>query len=193
MQQIFFDYGRTSNTLMEMEVISLSSLIEGPIEGRDVEEYLHSFICEKNESVESFLHNKAITNETEQHGRTSLVIDSSTQDIIGYFTLTIKPFNFTTASGKNRRKLAGDKVATVFQTILIAKLGRSDAYKGIVSGSNILQLALENCNAINRLAALRIVCVEYEEIEYLKWFYPNNGFTELQHNENGLIISYLRL
>lgn len=178
-----------------MQVVSLSSLIEASAnEGTDVEQYLRSFICKKNNSVESFLHNKAIANEMRHLGRTSIVIDEdNANEIIGYFKITTKPFDFTDASGGTRQKLTGNKKVTVFQTILIAKLGRSDRYKGIVSGGQILDLALENCNKVFDLAALRLVCVEYESHPKLMEFYSENQFTELQAHENGLIISYLRL
>lgn len=178
-----------------MQVISLSSLIEASDNERgDIEEYLRSFVCEVNENVELFLHNKAIDNELRDFGRTSLVVDEkNNNEIIGFFTITTKPFEFTTASGTTRKRLTGNSKATVFQTILIAQLGRSDNYKGIVTGAEIMQIALSNCNKIYNLSALKVVCVEYDDTEYLQKFYPENGFKELQRNENGLSISYLRL
>ena len=176
-----------------MQVISLNNLINSTEEIEEVEDYLKTFKCVKNGSVETYLHSKAILNEKSRVSRTSLIIDENNHnDIIG-FTILIKSFNFTTASGKNRKKLGGNKSATSFQTILIAKIGRADAYKGIVSGSKVLELTLENCKLIDELSAIRIVCVEYEDIPYLKTFYPENGFTELQKNETNLNISFLRL
>lgn len=180
-----------------MEVIGLSSLIKAASVSdtiNDVEDYLRTFECKVNDSVESFLHNNAISNEIAQYSRTSLVVDEvNNYEIIGYFSLLVKPFNFTNASGTTRKRLTGNKKATNFQTILIAQLGRSDKYKKIVGGNKILELALENCKAINELSALRVVCVEYTNTPYLSKFYPENGFTPLQQNEKGLIISYLRL
>lgn len=177
-----------------MEVISLSSLIQ-VAEESELNDYLSSFLCCKNKDVESFLHNKAVSNEKRSFTRTSLVIDEkSNNDIVGYFTLMVKPFDILTDVSKTaRQRLAGNKEAEVFNSILIAQLGRSDAYKGVVKGEEILNFALENCKLINGLTGLRIVCVEYEDISYLNDFYIGNGFTYLQTNDNDHFLSYLRI
>jgi hypothetical protein len=178
-----------------MEVVSLASLIEASTEeGRDVEEYLLSFACRSNERVESFLHNKAIENEQASRTRTSLVIDETNDnEIIGYFSIMVKAFDFLEVSAGVRKKLSGSKTATVFTTILIAQLGRSDTYKCIVPGSEILGIALTNCKTIYKLAALKVVCVEYKDVPFLHQFYAANGFSELQKNDSGFLIGYLRL
>ncbi|MCE4051853.1 hypothetical protein [Bacillus sp. Au-Bac7] len=155
-------------------------------------EYLSSFSCEKNKDVESFLHNKAIENEKRNFSRTSLVIDEeNNHDIIGYFTVLVKNFDFTDVSATLRKRLTGNKRASSFVTILIGQLARSDAYKDKVSGKQILDLTIEHCkNHIKRSTALEVVCVEFEDIEPLHTFYESNQFKTLQRNENGLIISY---
>lgn len=178
-----------------MQVTSLDSLIESEKGREDVlKEYLLSFRCEVNKDVESFLHNKAIDNEKRSITRTSLVVDDqNNSEIIGFFSLMVKPFLFTNVSGTTRQKLTGNKKAPIFNTILIAQLGRADFYKGKVAGSLILDIALEHCKLINKLAAIRIVSVEYEENEQLSSFYENNGFKVIQKNENGLAMSYIRV
>lgn len=176
-----------------MQVTSLSSFIEASVEeeGR-VNDYLSSFSCEKNKDVESFLHNKAIENEKRDLSRTSLVIDEdNNHEIIGYFTVLIKSFDFTNVSGTKRKQLTGNKKASSFNAILVGQLARSDAYKDIVSGKQILDLTIEHCkNFIKSTTAMKVVCVEFEDIEPLHTFYESNQFKVLQKNENGLIISY---
>jgi hypothetical protein len=178
-----------------MEVISLSSLIDADAsEGREVQSYLSSFACEINPDVETYLHEKAIESEKRGHTRTVLVIDETqNNDIIGYFTLMIKSFDFTDVSGTTRAKLTGNKRATSFVTILIAQLGRSDSYKGKISGNDILELALEQCSLVNKLSAIKIACVEYENNAKLTKFYEDNQFKVIQKNINGYIIGYVRL
>ncbi|MCM3732746.1 hypothetical protein M3196_13915 [Fictibacillus nanhaiensis] len=180
-----------------MQVVSLRSLIDAAKEGneeRELNDYLSSFICRKNYDVQSFLHNYAISNEERSFTRTSLVIDEeNNNDIIGYFTLLVKEFDFSEVSGTTRKKLTNRKDADVFNSILIAQLGRSDSYKGRVSGKDILELALHNCKLIFDLSALRVVCVEYEPIPILNDFYLSNGFYFLQENPSGNILAYLRL
>lgn len=145
--------------------------------------------------MESFLHNKAIGNEKRLFSRTSLVVDEERNfEIIGYFTLLIKNFKLDGISGTVKKKLVGNKDADVFNAILIAQLGRSNVYKGIVSGTEILNLALHNCKLIHDLSALRVVCVEYENVPYLNDFYAENQFRYLTTNpDNHLILSYVRL
>ncbi|MEK5107205.1 hypothetical protein MHI57_10675 [Cytobacillus sp. FSL K6-0129] len=177
-----------------MEVISLNSLLESSEEESVVREYLSSFTCGKNTDVESFLHNKAIEHENRSLARTSLVVDEGNNyDIIGYFTLLNKNFDFTNASGSTRKKLTGNKSASSFSTILIGQLGRSDKYKGEVAGKIILNLALENCKKINLLVATKVVSVEFEDQPKLFEFYEENDFKLLQKNENGYFISYVKI
>jgi len=178
-----------------MQVISLSSLLEVAEDENEIIHYLSSFKCEKNKDVESFLHSLAIPNENRAFTRTSLVVDDEQEsEIIGYFTLLIKPFEITDeVSKESRRKLTGDKEAVVFNSILIPQLGRSDRYKGAISGEVILGLALENCELIFDLTGLRVVCVEYDDISYLNDFYIKNEFKILQINSNQKLLAFLRL
>jgi hypothetical protein len=177
-----------------MQVISLSSLIEAGEES-EVHEYLSSFSCLLNPGVENFLKNQAIESERRDFARTSLVIDEEkNNDIIGYFTLMNKQFELAEdVSGSVKQKIASSKYASSVSTILIAQLGRADKYKGIVPGSEILRLALENCKIIYRIIGMRIVCIEYEPIDKLKIFYSDNSFNFLQQNSNGNNLAFIRL
>lgn len=177
-----------------MQVVSLSSLIEATQDEAEIYQYLSSFQSEKNGDVQAFLHNNAIPNEKRALTRTSLVVDDENDnEIIGYFTLLVKPFSIIDeVSKESRRKLSGDKNADVFNSILIAQLGRSDFYKGKVSGDIILEFALENCELAYDLVGLRIVCVEYDDIPFLNDFYLKNDFKILQVNSNQKILAYLR-
>ncbi len=105
----------------------------------------------------------------------------------------VKIFMFTNASKTNRQKIANDKNATHFNTMLIAQIGRDDSYKDVVKGSHILDLALKKCNIVHETIGLRIVCVEYDPIPQLKHFYSVNGFRVLQENHNGKEIAFIKL
>lgn len=127
--------------------------------------------------------------------RTSLIIDEDNgNDIIGYFTLLNKQFNLEGNVSKSvRQRIVFSKQATSMSTILIAQLGRTDQYRGRVSGSEILGLALENCKKIHRIIGMRIVCVEYEPVDELISFYGRNLFEFLQESISGNHLSFLRL
>lgn len=163
--------------------------------GGDVDDYLRSFKCEVNESIEYYLHNKAVLHEKEDTARTSLLVEEETGNIIGYFTLATKIFDFTSASSaKNRKRLTGNKQANSFSTILIAKIGRNDDYKGLVPGKEVLEASLYNCTLIKDLCATKVVCVEYNDEPFLKEFYEvQNGFTYLQRNHNNLNVSFIKI
>lgn len=178
---------------IELSVDALSDFIE-TIGEENTLDFLRSFKCGKNTSIESYLHNKAILHEREDSSKTFIISDLETGNIVGCFTITTKIFAFTTASGNNRKKLAGDKKAEMFNTLLIAKIGRNDDYKGKVEGKAILDLALNFCMTVKQICAMKIVCVEYEDIPALKGFYEKqNGFTLLQRNENGLNCSFVKI
>ncbi|GAA0442103.1 hypothetical protein GCM10008983_18980 [Lentibacillus halophilus] len=176
---------------ISLNPVPLIDLIES--DGEELNTMLHSFSCEMNKSIESFLHCKAIKQENEDNARTTLIIDDHTGDIVGYFTLLIENFSFTDASNNNRKELAGSKVATDFNCILIAKIGRSDKYKYKVEGSEILKAAIYKCSLIKDMTAIKLVCVEYKDEPKLEEFYKKNGFKQLQRNENGLNIRFLKI
>lgn len=97
-----------------------------------------------------------------------------------------KQFDFVASvSNSMKQKLAFSKQASSMSTILIAQLGRADQYNGKVSGSKWFMLTLENHKVIYRLIGMRIVCVEYEPIDKLDYFYSKSSFTFLQQNSNG--------
>ncbi|PFI75790.1 hypothetical protein [Bacillus cereus] len=176
-----------------MQIISLDSLIQAEGEESEVKEYLSSFLCKKNKDVESFLHDKALENERRAFTRTSLVIDEeNNNDIVGYFTLMVKYFDFIDVSRSTKQRLTNSKQADIFNSILIAQLGRSDSYKETVPGDFILHSALVNCKQIYDLTGLRVVCVEYEDEPKLHDFYMKNDFKILQTNDSGNILAYLR-
>lgn len=74
---------------------------------------------------------------------------------MGYFTLLIKNFDFVDNVSKTTRKsLTQNKNASLFTSILIAQLGRSDNFIRELSGGTILDVALEMCKLVYELTAL---------------------------------------
>ena len=176
---------------IKLNPIPLLELIQ--VGGDELQKMLRSFCCVKNNSIESFLHDKAVLQEKEDRARTTLILDDDTGYIVGYYTLKIESFVFTNASGKVRKQLAGKKEAAYFNCILIAKIGGSDKYKGKVKGEEILKAALYSCSTIKMMTAIKIVCVEYIDEPVLKEFYEKNEFKNFQRNENGLNISFIKI
>lgn len=170
---------------------NLLNTAEGEIE---VYKYLSSFSCSKNKDVEGFLHKHAINNEKRNFSRTKLIVDSTNDYIIGYYTLMIKDFDFLDNVSKTTRKaLTNNKNASNFISLLIAQLGKSDMYKHKVPGEIILQSALETCKNVFDLTALQMVSVEHSSHPNLKHFYQSNQFKYLQTSRTGNILSFLKL
>ncbi|GGH85168.1 hypothetical protein JOD43_003900 [Pullulanibacillus pueri] len=176
-----------------MEIVKLRKFIDARGE-ESTNKYLSSFTCEINKDVESFLHENAVECENRHYTRTYLVIDEQNNfDIIGYYTLKTSYFAFEgNVSKTTKQRLVQNKEAVGFESILIAQLGRSDQYKGIVPGKEILKEALHACKQIFESVALRIVTVEYNPTPNLRDFYLSNGFKELQKTQNGNMMSYIR-
>lgn len=163
-------------------VIPLNNLIETENK-KDIENLLYSFSCKNNQSVEHFIRYKAINNELNDFTRTNLVFNGE-NDLIGFFSITLKSFNFDEYVSKSiRQEVARNKHSESFNSILIAQLGKNDNYKNEIQGSELLGLALDVCLKIYGIIGLRIASVEYEPSDFLMNFYTTNGFRLLQGND----------
>lgn len=175
--------------------LSLKSLV-GEYDEAEAMRLLASFSCEENTDVEDFLIRKAIGNEKQDLCRTTVLFDDDQKRIAGYFTITLKSFYFQDGTSKSlKSRLAYSKYAESFESILIAQLGRADAYKEILPGKRVLQQALGTAKLIYDSVPLRIVTVEYQSaIDYLHLFYESAGFKKLQlNNETGNQLAFLRM
>lgn len=181
-----------------MNVIQLEELIKSVDKGKSTQDSLNkligTFACSKNPDVQSFLHVKAFESENRQFVRTYLVVDNG--KIVGYFSLRVDNFEFDKeVSGRLKEIMTGNRKADSFTSVLIAQLGRSDEYKGIVSGKEILQRALDNCRVITQyVGGLRSAVVEYDDKPALHKFYiQENGFKVIRKNpDNNKIIAGIR-
>lgn len=164
---------------IDRTTIGLKDLIDRESE-EDINNYLSSFSCDDNPDVADFINNKAFSNEKRDFTRSFLVVngaedqesDSSTinrSNIIGFFSLYIKSFQFgkdedgKAVSKTCKGKLSGNRNGTNFSAILICQFARSDQYKGIVSGSSVMDDCLTTARGIYDLSALRVVCVEFND------------------------------
>ena len=91
-----------------------------------------SFKCEKNLDVESFLAEQSIDFTKKNQSVTYIVISPDKNNIVGYFTITIKPITVNTDEFSNtvRRKIArvseqnSDNGKYSLSAYLIAQLGK---------------------------------------------------------------------
>ena len=148
---------------------------------------LSSFAVPLNSEVEDFIRKKALQATKLKSSISYLVIDEDLADVVGYFTLLVKPFTIQAASlsSKNRRLIArfaeenteaGDYTASVY---LIAQIGKNYAIDEPlqISGGDLLNMALDKLRAAQDLVGGKLVLVEREaDRAKLLEFYNANGF-----------------
>lgn len=148
---------------------------------------LSSFAVPLNSEVEEFIRKKALQATKLKSSISYLVIDEDLADVVGYFTLLVKPFTIQAASlsSKNRRLIArfaeenteaGDYTASVY---LIAQIGKNYAIEEPlqISGGDLLNMALDKLRAAQDLVGGKLVLVEREaDRAKLLEFYNANGF-----------------
>lgn len=148
---------------------------------------LSSFAVPLNSEVEDFIRKKALLATKLKSSISYLVIDEDLADVVGYFTLLVKPFTIQAASlsSKNRRLIArfaeenteaGDYTASVY---LIAQIGKNYAIEEPlqISGGDLLNMALDKLRAAQDLVGGKLVLVEREaDRAKLLEFYNANGF-----------------
>ena len=148
---------------------------------------LSSFAVPLNSEVEDFIRKKALQATKLKSSISYLVIDEDLADVVGYFTLLVKPFTIQAASlsSKNRRLIArfaeenteaGDYTASVY---LIAQIGKNYAIEAPlqISGGALLNMALDKLRAAQDLVGGKLVLVEREaDRAKLLEFYNANGF-----------------
>lgn len=148
---------------------------------------LSSFAVPLNSEVEDFIRKKALQATKLKSSISYLVIDEDLADVVGYFTLLVKPFTIQAASlsSKNRRLIerfaeenteAGDYTASVY---LIAQIGKNYAIEEPlqISGGDLLNMALDKLRAAQDLVGGKLVLVEREaDRARLLEFYNANGF-----------------
>ena len=135
---------------------------------------LSSFAVPLNSGVEDFIRNKALQATKLKSSISYLVVDEDLADVIGYFTLLVKPFTIQAMrlSSKNRRLIArfseertetGDYTASVY---LIAQIGKNYAIdeKLQISGGDLLDMALDKLRAAQDLVGGKLVLIEREQI-----------------------------
>lgn len=150
---------------------------------------LSSFSCPLNPDVEHFLRNVAIEFSKQSISSTYLIMASfkNTYVLVGYFTLANKIFCIDKDSLPNRKwKSRMSKFGQFDKTIqrytisapLIGQLGKNYAngYNKLITGDELLKLALDKVREMQTIVGGKIVYLECEQKESLIDFYSRNGF-----------------
>lgn len=155
---------------------------------------LSDFLCDKNPDVEFFLKERSIDFTRKNQSVTYLVFSNDDASLVGYFTLTIKPItvNADRFSNTVKRKIA--RVSDLNETngtytmsaYLIAQLGKNykDGADKKITGSQLLNAAIETIKELQRMAGGMVIFLEAEDNEKLMQFYEKeNGFKKFDIRE----------
>lgn len=170
--------------------INLRDLLKDEEIGENtVKKFLSTFYCPLNSDVEHFLKNTAIEFTKQGLASTYLIMASYKNEYVlcGYFTLAIKSFCLdkdAIPNSKWRKRLNkfarfDNKVQRyIISAPLIGQLGKNYAndYNTLISGDELLLLALNKVREMQYIAGGKIVYLECERKENLIDFYSRNGF-----------------
>lgn len=153
-----------------------------------LEKLLSGFSCPKNPDVERFLKKSAIEFAKKNQSVTYLVFSKENGEMLGYFTLALKPLTVRgeTVSNTVKRKLLriselDEKSDTyTMSAYLIAQLGKNyvdDRHKEI-AGKELIELAWMVIEKAQYMLGGMVTFLEAENEEKLLSFYRDNRFSQ---------------
>lgn len=157
----------------------------------EVKTILSSFVCDKNEDVQTFIREKAIKFSECGWAKTTLVYwvsdDEKEKYLVGYYTIAPKYICVSkdVVSANLARKLNNhgkfdpNTREYVVPAPLIAQLGKNfaDGNNYVIKGDELLRMALDTVEKIQVELGGKFIYLECEEKEKLINFYERNGFT----------------
>ena len=163
--------------------------------GEDLlKQVLSTFSCKKNVDVEKCLLNQGVDFTKKNQSVTYIVLTAKSGLMVGYFTITVKPISVNGAGFSNtvKRKIARvseqDPVNGTYSlaAYLIAQLGKnfSNGANEMITGEQLLGLAIEKIKELQYMAGGMVVFLEAENEEKLLDFYEKqNGFKRFDTKE----------
>ena len=149
---------------------------------------ISEFSCPKNPDVEHFLKKNAIEFTKKSQSVTYLVFSLSSMELVGYFTIALKPLTIRgeTVSNTVKRKLLriselDEKSDTyTMSAYLIAQLGKNytDGRDKEITGKELVELAWTVVEEIQYLGGGIVAFLEAENEEKLLSFYCDNRFLQ---------------
>ena len=171
---------------------------------------LSSFSCPLNKDIENFIKYKAIEFSKRTTAKTHLVFwqteDEKYTELVGYYTITSKVIFVvrTVLSNTEAKKLKSqgvydeNKQEYTVSAPLIAQLGKNftNGNDTLISGADLLQLAVNKVRKIQKEIGGRFMYLECEDNEKLLAFYKKHNFKifgkrKLDRDETDLNGDYL--
>lgn len=152
----------------------------------DLVQILSEFSCERNSDVERFLKNSAIEFTKKNQSVTYLVFSVEDGELLGYFTIALKPLTVRgeTVSNTVKRKLLriselDEETQTyTMSAYLIAQLGKNFANGADkrITGEELLEAAWSKIEEIQYRAGGMVTFLEANNEDKLLDFYKDNRF-----------------
>ena len=149
---------------------------------------LSGFSCPKNPDVERFLKNSAVEFAKKSQSVTYLVFSVESKELLGYFTLALKPLTVRgkTVSNTTKRKLLRiselDENSDTYNmsAYLIAQLGKNytNGANTRITGKELVELAWTVIEDAQYMLGGMVVFLEAENEEKLLNFYKANRFSQ---------------
>ena len=147
---------------------------------------LSGFSCPKNPDVERFLKKSSIEFTKKNQSVTYLVFDVSSMELVGYFTIALKPLTVRgeTVSNTVKKKLMRvselDEQSQTYtmSAYLIAQLGKNfkNGAEKKITGEELLELAWDVVEKMQYMGGGMVTFLEAENSERLLSFYQANRF-----------------
>lgn len=149
------------NDLSRFSIFNIREFLEKErkLGENDLQQILSEFTCPKNPDVEKFLKQSSIEFTKKNQSVTYLVFSNDTTELVGYFTLTIKPIEVN--SNSNISKSVMKKVARMSEgsehsnsfhlaAYLIAQLSKnfSNNANNKITGKQLLEIAIMHLKEI---------------------------------------------
>lgn len=174
--------------MIGFKVVNLDLLLQVKSE-EQIRTILNDFESPLNPDIENFLKYKAIEFSKASIAKTYLVMASYCGEykIAGYFALSgNKSFvvktkgNQISKNMKRRFSKFGTYDDSLKQynvsALLIGQLGRNYMYPKLISGDELLNIAIDTLRTVQSLVGGKFVYLECEDVDKLKEFYIRNGF-----------------
>ena len=187
------------NDLSRFSIFNIREFLEKErkLGENDLQQILSEFTCPKNPDVEKFLKQSSIEFTKKNQSVTYLVFSNDTTELVGYFTLTIKPIEVNSNSNisksvmkKVARMCEGSEHSNSFHlaAYLIAQLSKnfSNNANNKITGKQLLEIAIMHLKEIQFKIGGTVVFLETDENERLLDFYSEeNEFKIFRTRESG--------
>lgn len=147
---------------------------------------LSGFSCPKNPDVERFLKKNAIEFTKKNQSVTYLVFDASSIELVGYFTIALKPLTVrgeTVSKAVQKKLLRVSELDEQSQTYtmsayLIGQLGKNfkNGAEKKITGDELLTLAWATIEKLQYMGGGIVTFLEAENKDSLLSFYQTNRF-----------------